>query len=94
MPLPYQPEIPLCLAVTNDDELSSVHEEIILAVWLVSRQELILSTVLSTPFDLRLNFHQHFSLVLKGSLCYPMQGNKALAEKRISKNQGTARATT
>src|SRR5258705_12245823 len=51
MPLPYKLEIPLCLAVTNDDEVSSIHEEIILAVWLVSRQGLILSTTFSSCID-------------------------------------------
>ena len=80
MPLPYKLEIPLGLAVTNDDELSSAHEEIILAVWLVSRQELILSTILSRRIARRFNFHQHFSLVLKRALCYPMQGNDRLAQ--------------
>src|SRR5882724_12485403 len=80
MPLPYKLEVPLGLTVSNDDELSSVHEEIILAVWLVSRQELILSTALSRPTDRRSNFRQHFSLVLKRALCYPMQGNDRLAQ--------------
>jgi hypothetical protein len=71
--LPYKLEIPLCLAVTNDDELSSAHEEIILVVWLVSRQELVLSTTLSRRTDRRFNSRENFSLVLKGALCYPMQ---------------------
>ena len=60
MSLPYELEVPLGLPVSNDDELSSVHEEIFLAVWLVSRQELILSTAFSSCIDRGFNSRQNF----------------------------------